>query len=183
MNILSSGTVTSPKGFTAGAVEANIKYHDKLDLAVLYSEKPCIAAGMFTTNAVKAAPVVLSKEHLADGKIQAVVVNSGCANACTGSPGFDDAVGHHQIVRFVTAAHNALDPPRSCANQNSEDQNTKRSAATPLQQSQRTNSPDPFASIRTTSPATPVRCCSAGPQHPHGNYNDCKQHWPQRSSE
>jgi len=87
-----SGTVTSPQGFLAGAVDASIKTPDKLDLAVLYSEKPCIAAGVFTTNIIKSAPVILSKKHLKDGKAQAVIVNSGCANACTGDSGAADAL-------------------------------------------------------------------------------------------
>ncbi len=85
------GTVTSPQGFLAGAVEASIKNPDKLDLAVLYSEKPCVAAGVFTTNLIKSAPVLLSKKHLKNTKAQAIVVNSGCANACTGDGGMADA--------------------------------------------------------------------------------------------
>ena len=87
-----SGTVTSPQGFMAGAVDASIKTPDKLDLAVLCSEKPCVAAGVFTTNIIKSAPVILSKKHLKDGKAQAVIVNSGCANACTGDSGAADAL-------------------------------------------------------------------------------------------
>jgi len=90
---VTSGTVTSPQGFLAGAVKAGIKKgQGKLDLAILCSEKPCVAAGVFTTNAIKAAPVILSQEHLKAGKAQAVVVNSGCANACTGDSGMADAV-------------------------------------------------------------------------------------------
>jgi glutamate N-acetyltransferase/amino-acid N-acetyltransferase len=88
---ITSGTVTSPQGFLAGAVEASIKSPDKLDLAILCSEKPCVAAGVFTSNLVKSAPVILSKKHLKGGKIQAIVVNSGCANACTGEAGIADA--------------------------------------------------------------------------------------------
>ena len=89
---ITSGTVTSPRGFLAGAVEAGIKSPDKLDLAVLCSEKPCVAAGVFTSNLIKSAPVVLSKKHLRDQKAQAIVVNSGCANACTGDSGMADAI-------------------------------------------------------------------------------------------
>jgi glutamate N-acetyltransferase/amino-acid N-acetyltransferase len=89
---ISSGTVTSPQGFLAGAVEASIKSPDKLDLAILYSEKPCVAVGVFTSNLVKSAPVVLSKKHLKGWKAQAIVVNSGCANACTGDAGMADAI-------------------------------------------------------------------------------------------
>jgi len=89
---ITSGTVTSPQGFLAGAVNAGIKGQDKLDMAILCSEKPCVAAGVFTTNAIKAAPVILSQKHLKDKKARAVVVNSGCANACTGDSGMSDAV-------------------------------------------------------------------------------------------
>jgi glutamate N-acetyltransferase/amino-acid N-acetyltransferase len=87
------GTVTSPEGFFAGATSAGIskKAGDKLDLAVLFSEVPCVAAGVFTTNRIKAAPVVLSQQRLKQGRVGAVVVNSGCANACTGERGLRDA--------------------------------------------------------------------------------------------
>jgi len=74
------GSITAPQGFRAAGVKARIKY-DKKDLALIASEVPAAAAGVFTTNAVKAAPVVLSKQHIAGGRAQAVVVNSGCANA------------------------------------------------------------------------------------------------------
>jgi len=89
---ITEGTVTSPQGFLAGAVGAGIKGQAKLDLAILCSEKPCVAAGVFTTNAIKSAPVILSRNHLKDKKARAVVVNSGCANACTGDSGMADAV-------------------------------------------------------------------------------------------
>jgi glutamate N-acetyltransferase/amino-acid N-acetyltransferase len=89
---IASGTVTSPQGFLAGAVKAGIKSQKKLDLAILCSEKPCVAAGVFTTTAIKAVPVILSQKHLKDKKAQAIVVNSGCANACTGDSGMADAV-------------------------------------------------------------------------------------------
>ena len=87
-----SGTVTSPQGFLAGAVNAGIKGQAKPDLAILCSEKPCVAAGVFTANSIKAAPVIISRKHLKDKKAQAIVVNSGCANACTGDLGMTDAV-------------------------------------------------------------------------------------------
>ena len=87
------GTVTSPEGFFAGATSAGIskKAEDKPDLGVLFSEAPCVAAGVFTRNRIKAAPVVLSQKRLKKGKAGAVVVNSGCANACTGEGGLRDA--------------------------------------------------------------------------------------------
>ncbi|MCD6599523.1 MAG: bifunctional glutamate N-acetyltransferase/amino-acid acetyltransferase ArgJ [Dehalococcoidia bacterium] len=86
------GTVTSAKGFLAGAVHAGIKSSDSTDLAILYSQSPCVAAAVFTTNKVKAAPVILSQEHLSTAQAQAIAANSGCANACTGQQGAADAL-------------------------------------------------------------------------------------------
>ena len=95
---IASGTVTSPKGFLAGAVKAGIKSQEELDLAILCSEKPCVAAGVFTTTAIKAAPVILSQKHLKNKSARAIVVNSGCANACTGDSGMADAVDMAKLV-------------------------------------------------------------------------------------
>jgi glutamate N-acetyltransferase/amino-acid N-acetyltransferase len=88
-----SGGVTSPGGFRAGATCAGIKgeTRDCLDLGILFSEAPCTAAAVFTANQIKAAPVVLSQQRLQDGRAVAVVVNSDCANACTGEQGMMDA--------------------------------------------------------------------------------------------
>ena len=80
------------KGFTAAAVQAGIRYQDRLDLGLIYSEVPAVTVGMFTTNTVQAAPVVLGKKRLLDGKAQAVLVNSGNANACTGEQGMELAL-------------------------------------------------------------------------------------------
>lgn len=99
---IASGTVTSPQGFLAGAVKAGIKSQEEPDLAVLCSEKPCVAAGVFTTTAIKAAPVILSQKHLKNKSAQAVVVNSGCANACTGDSGMADAVDMARSVSEKT---------------------------------------------------------------------------------
>jgi len=90
--VIPQGSVTSVRGFLAGAVRAGIKENvDKLDLGILYSERPCSAAGVFTSNRVKAAPILLCHKHLADGRAQAIVANSGCANACTGEGGLRQA--------------------------------------------------------------------------------------------
>ena len=88
---IASGTVTTPKGFLSGAVQSGIKNQGELDLGILYSEAPCAAAGVFTTNAIKSAPVILSQGHLQNGRARAIVVNSGCANACTGDLGMANA--------------------------------------------------------------------------------------------
>lgn len=75
------------KGFQFSAVEAAIKKPGRKDLALIFSEVPAAACAVFTTNKVKAAPVLLSMERIASGTAQALVVNSGNANACTGEPG------------------------------------------------------------------------------------------------
>jgi len=91
IEFIPEGTVTSPEGFQAGATCAGIKKEDKLDLGILFSEAPCVATALFTTNKVKAAPIVLCQERLQGGRAVAVVVNSGCANAFTGEQGLRDA--------------------------------------------------------------------------------------------
>jgi glutamate N-acetyltransferase/amino-acid N-acetyltransferase len=94
------GTVTSPEGFFAGAVSAGINERaaGKLDLAVLFSETPCVAAGVFTTSKLKSAPVQLTRQRLEGGQAGAVVVNSGCANAFTGEHGLVDAAEVASLV-------------------------------------------------------------------------------------
>jgi len=85
------GGVTTAMGFKAAGIEAGIRKKDKKDMAIVYSETPCIAAGTFTTNLVKAAPVVWCKELLTNGMPKhAVVLNSGIANACMGKQGKED---------------------------------------------------------------------------------------------
>jgi len=78
-------------GFVAGAVAAGIKKDGKKDLGMICSEVPACAAGVFTTNKIQAAPVLLGKERIKSGHCQAIVVNSGNANACTGKRGIEDA--------------------------------------------------------------------------------------------
>ena len=91
IEFIASGGVTSAQGFHAGATGAGIKKNDALDLGILFSEAPCLATALFTTNKIKAAPVVLCQQRLQSGRAVAVVVNSGCANACTGEQGLRDA--------------------------------------------------------------------------------------------
>nr|WP_246525360.1 bifunctional glutamate N-acetyltransferase/amino-acid acetyltransferase ArgJ [Geomobilimonas luticola] len=86
------------KGFKFSAVEAAIKKPGRLDLALIFSETPATLAAVFTTNKVKAAPVVLGMERAKEGVCQAVVVNSGNANACTGSRGMEDARETSRLV-------------------------------------------------------------------------------------
>jgi len=80
------------KGFSAAAIKAGIRYADRLDLGMIYSQVPAVTAGTFTTNKVKAAPIVLDMERLRSGLAQAVLVNSGNANACTGTVGREVAL-------------------------------------------------------------------------------------------
>lgn len=90
-----AGGVTTPVGFRAAGVSAGIKSNGKPDLALIVSDRPAVAAGVFTLNKAQAAPVLVSKEHLASsgGTARAVIVNSGCANACTGAEGLEVARG------------------------------------------------------------------------------------------
>lgn len=95
---IKQGTVTSSGGFTAGAAGAGIKYTGRLDLGLLYSEKPCTSAAVFTSNKVKAAPILVTAGHIKKGGARAVIVNSGCANACTGKAGIKAA---REIARLA----------------------------------------------------------------------------------
>ena len=101
--LIPAGGITTPCGFLAGATSAGIKYPrgTRLDLAILASTAPCRAAGVFTANKVKAAPVLLCQERLHQGRPCAVVVNSGCANASIGQQGMTDAIEMTEIA----AAH------------------------------------------------------------------------------
>ena len=87
------GSVTAPRGFRAAGVACGIKARGGLDLALIVSDVPASAAAVFTTNKAQAAPILVSRDRLArsQGRISAIVVNSGCANACTGSDGLEHA--------------------------------------------------------------------------------------------
>ncbi len=101
-----SGGVTAAKGFEAAATAAEIKYKDRKDMALIYSVTPCNVAGTFTTNIVKAAPVKWDMEIVKNSEYaQAVVVNSGIANACTGEEGYS------YCKRTAKAAGEALSIP------------------------------------------------------------------------
>lgn len=85
-----AGGVTAARGFQAAAAAAEIKYKNRTDMAMIYSEVPCRAAGTFTTNVVKAAPVMWDQDIVYHKPFaQAVICNSGIANACTGARGYD----------------------------------------------------------------------------------------------
>ncbi len=106
-DFIPSGGITSPGGFLAGAVSAGIKYAPpRLDLGVLFCESPARAAAAFTTNKVRAAPVLLNQRRLENGTARAVVMNSGYANSCTGAAGMADA----EAMTALTAKHLGLKP-------------------------------------------------------------------------
>lgn len=93
------GGVTTPRGFRAASLRAGIKESRKRDdLTLLVSDGPATVAGTFTSNRVKAPPVKLCERHLIWGQAQAVIINAGCANACTGEQGFQDAEAMAEIT-------------------------------------------------------------------------------------
>ena len=100
------GGVTSAKGFRAAGVPAGIKYQGRNDVALIVADAPCAAAAVFTTNKVAAAPVLYDRETVKGGRIQAILANSGCANACTGEEGLKDA----RLSALVTAGELGIDP-------------------------------------------------------------------------
>lgn len=90
MKIIKGG-ITAPKGFLASAVSCGIKKSGRDDLALLYSEKPCVCVANFTTNKIRSGSVTLSEKYLKNGIAQAVIVNSGNANCCVGKKELQDA--------------------------------------------------------------------------------------------
>ncbi len=97
------------EGFLFAAVEAGVRYADRLDLGLIYSESPCVAAGVFTTNQVIAAPVVIDKKRLEKHKTaQAILVNSGCANACTGEQGMQTGLHISKLLAKELEADDEL---------------------------------------------------------------------------
>jgi len=97
-----NGGVCAPKGFKAGGIRCGIKpSSQKKDISLIYSDKSCSAAAMFTKNKVKAASVIVSQENIKDGKLRAVIANSGNANACTGSEGLSCAKRMAQLAAGV----------------------------------------------------------------------------------
>lgn len=86
------GSITAPAGFRAGAVKCGIKYKNRNDLALIVSDNLASCAGVFTRNRIKAAPVLVSRDHVKNGDARAIIVNSGNANACTGENGIETAI-------------------------------------------------------------------------------------------
>jgi len=103
LQTIEGGGITSARGFRAAGVACGLKESGDLDLALIVSDYPCTAAAVFTTNRFKAAPVLYDQRLLATNResVRAVVINSGCANACTGERGLDDA---HWTSTFAASA-------------------------------------------------------------------------------
>jgi glutamate N-acetyltransferase/amino-acid N-acetyltransferase len=93
IHFIKGGTVTTAQGFSAGATYAGLKTfaEDKLDLGLIISETPCVAAGVFTTSTIKSPTVTLNRGHLAQSASRGIIVNAGIANTCVGEQGFKDA--------------------------------------------------------------------------------------------
>ncbi|MDR0922544.1 MAG: bifunctional ornithine acetyltransferase/N-acetylglutamate synthase [Lactobacillales bacterium] len=91
------GTIATPKGFHADGIHCGLKKKKK-DLGLIYSDTVAQAAAVFTTNQVKAAPIFVTKEAIMDGQLQAILVNSGNANACTGNQGLEDAQATQEYI-------------------------------------------------------------------------------------
>ncbi len=106
------GGITAPQGYLASGVSSGIKKKG-LDLAVIFSSQPASAAGVFTLNQVQAAPVLLCKENLklSRGRARAILINSGCANACTGEQGMKDCM----LTTRSVASHLNVDPAQVLA--------------------------------------------------------------------
>ena len=100
-------------GFRAAAIEAAMKKPGRLDLALIVADKPAAAAGVFTTNKVKAAPVLLCQQRLRSGKAQAILVNSGNANACTGEAGLEAAAATSRTAAGLLGVPETLVLPAS----------------------------------------------------------------------
>ncbi len=96
------------KGFSAAAIPAGIRYADRLDLGLIYSRVPAVTAGTFTTNKVKAAPILLDMERLRSGMAQAVLINSGNANACTGKNGMEVALATSAMAAQALGIEDSL---------------------------------------------------------------------------
>lgn len=108
IRVVENGTVTTPVGFSSGATYAGLKTYavDKLDLGILFSDRICSVAGVFTTSDVRSPSVVLTESRILNGQARALVVNSGIANACVGDQGYTDALE----ATLIAANNLTVDP-------------------------------------------------------------------------
>ena len=98
MKVIKNGTITDVKGFKAAGITAGLKKSGKKDLALIYSEYKAVSAAVFTKNLVKAAPILVDMENIKSENTQAIIVNSGNANACTGEDGYKNAKKMTEII-------------------------------------------------------------------------------------
>ena len=98
MKIIENGSITNVKGIKATGLAVGLKKSGKKDMALIYSEVKAVSAGVFTKNLAKAAQIVLDMEHIKNENTQAIIVNSGNANSCTGNTGFENAKKMTEIV-------------------------------------------------------------------------------------
>lgn len=98
IKMIENGGITAPQGFQASGVVAGVRKKDKKDVALVYSEVMAQGAAVYTTNKFKAAPLQVTMDNLTDGKLQAMVINSGVANACMGQQGVEDAKSMAEIT-------------------------------------------------------------------------------------
>ena len=98
MKVINNGTITDVKGFKATGMTAGLKKSGRKDLALIYSEEKAVAAAVFTQNLVKAAPILLNMKNIKSENIQAIIINSGNANACTGEEGYHNAFRMTEII-------------------------------------------------------------------------------------
>ena len=109
IKFIDGGSVTSPQGFSAGATYAGLKTfaEDKLDLAIIASDSPCTAAGVFTTSTIKSPTVSVNQAHLKAASPKGIIVNAGIANACVGEQGYKDAEEMASIAASILSAEPA----------------------------------------------------------------------------
>ena len=109
IKFIDGGSVTSPQGFSAGATYAGLKTfaEDKLDLAIIASDSPCTAAGVFTTSTIKSPTVSVNQAHLKAASPKGIIVNAGIANACVGEQGYKDAEEMAAIAASILSAEPA----------------------------------------------------------------------------
>ena len=104
---MKEGNILTPQGFITDGVAAGLRY-DKNDIGVIYTETPASSAAVYTKNVVQAAPIAVTKDSISkEGKLHGIIVNSGCANACTGEQGLKDAYEMRKLAaeKFGVAEH------------------------------------------------------------------------------
>lgn len=100
MEFIKNGSITTPLGFKASGIHCGLKNSNKKDLALIFSEVNCTAAGVYTNNTVKGAPIYVTREHLENGTARAIIINSGNANTCNGTKGLDAAKAMAYFLSF-----------------------------------------------------------------------------------